>query len=146
MAGIYSETRAANPEADEHKRLCRFTAFAPQGRADILYVSNTLGDAVLKINSSGGVSTFAATGLSDPTGLAFDGAGNLYAGNIGSNTIEKFTPGGVNSTFATGLNFPEFFAFTNDSGAPLPLPIPEPTGASLLVFAISLVSRRRRAR
>ena len=29
-----------------------------------------------------------------PVGLAFDAAGNLYAANQNSNTIEKFTPGG----------------------------------------------------
>ena len=50
--------------------------------------------------------------MSVPTGLAFDSAGNLYAANNTSNTIEMFTPGGVPSTFATtGLSNPIGLAF-----------------------------------
>ena len=37
--------------------------------------------------------TFASTGLNEPSGMAFDTAGNLYVANFGSNAIVKFTPG-----------------------------------------------------
>ena len=32
-------------------------------------------------------SDFASAGLSAPTGLAFDGMGNLYVANTGNNTV-----------------------------------------------------------
>ena len=42
----------------------------------------------------------------------FDNAGNLYASNFNTNTIEKFTPSGARSVFATtGVNGPEGLAF-----------------------------------
>lgn len=70
-------------------------------RADILYV--TLGNNTIeKITSTGSASVFASTGLNIPRGLAFDGAGNLYAANYGDGTIKKFTPGGSGSLFASG--------------------------------------------
>jgi sugar lactone lactonase YvrE len=84
-------------------------------RADTLYVSRDFpGDAVLEIDSATGhVTTFASTGLSQPQGLAFDSAGNLYVANAGNNTIEEFTPGGVGSVFASGaaLSTPVGLAF-----------------------------------
>lgn len=55
---------------------------------------------------------FASSGLYNPEGLAFDSAGNLYAANSITDTVEKFTPGGTGSTFAgSGLNFPVGLAF-----------------------------------
>ena len=45
-------------------------------------------------------STFGTTGT-NPHGIAFDSAGNLYTANTGSNTVTKITPGGVSSTFGT---------------------------------------------
>ncbi len=66
----------------------------------------------MKITPGGVITVFANTGLSNPHGLAFDSAGNLYVANFGDNTIEKFTPGGVGSVFAsTGLNQPFGLAF-----------------------------------
>jgi sugar lactone lactonase YvrE len=35
-----------------------------------------------------------------PDGLAFDRNDNLYAANVNTNTVEKFTPAAVRSTFA----------------------------------------------
>jgi secreted PhoX family phosphatase len=50
--------------------------------------------------------------LNSPEGLAFDSAGNLYAANLGNNSIEKYTPGGSASVFAsTGLSNPVGLAF-----------------------------------
>ena len=86
---------------------------AAPARADILYV--TLGDpSIVKIASDGSSSVFASSGLFNPTGLAFDSAGNLYAVNQNSrsSTIEKFTSGGTASVFASsGLNGPWGLAF-----------------------------------
>jgi len=81
--------------------------------ADSIYVSYTAGNyAIERFRPDGVGSVFASTGLNAPTGLAFDGAGNLYAANYGNNTIERFTPGGVGSVFAsTGLIKPEGLAF-----------------------------------
>jgi MYXO-CTERM domain-containing protein len=83
-----------------------------RARADsILYVSES-NNTIQSFTPGSVASTFASTGLSNPTGLAFDGSGNLYAANFGNNTIEEFTPGGVASTFAsTGLNDPFGLAF-----------------------------------
>lgn len=83
---------------------------APSAHAQqSLYVSNN-NSTITKI-TNGVETTFASTGLSNPTGLAFDPLGNLYAAN-GNNTITKFTPGGVSSVFAsTGLNGPYGLAF-----------------------------------
>jgi len=39
------------------------------------------------------------TGLSRPTGLAFDNSGNLYCANYNSNSISKITPAGIVSVF-----------------------------------------------
>ena len=50
---------------------------------------------------AGVVSTFVSSGLSDPVGLAFDAAGNLYVANDGNNTISKVTPAGAVSTFVS---------------------------------------------
>ena len=53
------------------------------------YGSNT----IEKFTAGGVGSVFANAGLSQPYGLAFDSAGNLYVANAGNNTIEKFTTG-----------------------------------------------------
>ena len=81
-------------------------------RADILYVSNSNGNRITKLNSYGESSVFASTGLSYPRGIAFDSAGNLCAASFTANRIGKITPGGVFSWFAsTGLNGPTGLAF-----------------------------------
>ena len=82
-------------------------------RADILYMSDFGAGKIEKYDLSTGADLGAfATGLNTATGLAFDSAGNLYAANSGSSTIEKFTSGGVGSVFArTGLNLPMGLAF-----------------------------------
>jgi DNA-binding beta-propeller fold protein YncE len=68
---------------------------------------------IYEYTPSGVQSTFAS-GLAFPTGLAFDGVGDLFAADS-SGTIYKFTPGGVQTTFASGLSDPYGLAF-NSSG------------------------------
>ncbi len=56
----------------------------------------------------GGVQSIFVSGLQYPTGLTFDGAGNLYValqGSLpnGNGGIIKITPSGVQSVFASGL-------------------------------------------
>lgn len=73
------------------------------------------------------VSTFGTGVVYGPLGLAFDSAGNLYAASSGTNNaIFKYTPDGTASVFAVGtgangLIGPNFLAFTDDNGVPLPL-------------------------
>lgn len=69
------------------------------------YVANWHSGVISSISTAGTVTTFAS-GLSAPSGLAFDAVGNLFEADEGSGNIFKFTPAGVKSTFATGLNQP----------------------------------------
>ena len=83
-------------------------------QAGTIYVSNNQGNSITEYSSSGAyLGVFASTGLSDPTGLAFDSSGNLYAANQGTETIEKFNSTGTNlGVFAsTGLDGPHALAF-----------------------------------
>jgi sugar lactone lactonase YvrE len=85
----------------------RFVAFG----ADVMYVANW-SNTIEEFTPDGGRSVFASAGLSIPTAIAFDRAGNLYAANFSGNTIERFTPGGIGTVFAsTGLNGPYGLAF-----------------------------------
>src|SRR5207249_4277829 len=75
--------------------------------ANNVFVSSA---TILKYTPGGTQSTFA-TGLTEPRGLAFDSAGNLFEADKTSGNIYEFTPGGVRSTFATGLFQPIGLAF-----------------------------------
>ena len=57
-------------------------------------------------------STFAS-GLNEPSGLAFNSAGDLFETDLGSGNIYEFTPGGTRSTFASGLSNPNGLAFNS---------------------------------
>jgi hypothetical protein len=52
-----------------------------------------------------------ASGLSNPQGLAFDSAGNLYVAVPSRNVILKFAPDGRQTTFASGISKPHRLAF-----------------------------------
>src|SRR5690242_17407429 len=83
-------------------------------RADTIYVSNAGGGPSPQLEQYGekyssGVGTrFSSDGLNWPTGLAFDGLGNLFVANSLGNTVEKITPAGVGSVFCSSslLNGP----------------------------------------
>ncbi len=79
--------------------------------ADNLFVS-TFGE-IVEFNTAvgaGSQSNFAG-GLFTPPALAFDGSGNLFAADVVSGNIYKFTPAGSRSTFATNLSRPAGLAF-----------------------------------
>jgi len=79
-----------------------------------VYVADFNNQTIRKVTPAGVVTTFAgkpevlgsadgagtAARFQDPSGVATDGAGNLYVADSGNNTIRKITPNGVVSTFA----------------------------------------------
>ena len=67
----------------------------------MIYVSSPGNNTIMKYTLGGVGSVFANTGLDYPTGLAFDGAGNLFAADTRHNRVVKFTPGGVGSVFVS---------------------------------------------
>lgn len=75
---------------------------------DDLYV--TTSSEVLKFDSHGLRKQFA-DGLNTPAALAFDGVGNLFVAEFGTNIISKFTPSGVKSMYASALEGPNALAF-----------------------------------
>lgn len=84
----------------------------PPERLDVLYVSSPGNHTIRKFAPDGVGDIFASSGLSGPSGLAFDGAGNLFVANFNNNTILKFTANGTGSVFATtGLSGPNGLAF-----------------------------------
>ncbi|MGZ3999519.1 MAG: NHL domain-containing protein, partial [Mucilaginibacter sp.] len=82
-----------------------------------IYVADENNNVIRKVTPAGVVTTFAGTGargsadgtlttatFDQPTGLVFDGAGNLYVSDFNSNIIRKITPSGFVSTFAGTAN------------------------------------------
>lgn len=107
---------ASSGKADGTGSAARFN-HPPSVAADSqgnLYVADPGNHTIRKITPSGVVSTLAGlagssgsangTGstarFSNPSGVAVDGASNVYVGDSGNNTIRKITPGGVVSTLA----------------------------------------------
>ena len=78
------------------------------------FVADSQNHAIRKVMTNGVVTTFAGqlgiSGTADgtgngaqfnaPSGLAFDGGGNLFVADTGNGTIRKITPSGAVSTFA----------------------------------------------
>jgi sugar lactone lactonase YvrE len=80
-----------------------------------LYVANSNGGNILKVNS--GLKTVFASGLTDPTSVAFDGSGNLFVADASTHMIFKFAPNGTRSTFASNLGV--LFALAFDASGNL---------------------------
>ena len=82
--------------------------------ADIVWVADTVNHTIRKITTAGAVTTFAGTAqmsgttnangtaarFSGPTGIAIDGAGNLFVADNGNFAIRKITPARDVTTFA----------------------------------------------
>ena len=67
--------------------------------------------------------------------------------NNNDDTIEKFTPDGIGAVFAaTGLSGPEFLAFTDDAGVPLPLANQTPEPSTFALLALGLLALLGRIR
>ena len=68
-------------------------------RAQNLFVSNAANtNTIDEFNSSGVRTVFVASGLVNPTGLAFGSGGNLYLAT--NNEIDKLNSSGVRTYFA----------------------------------------------
>jgi len=78
-----------------------------------VYVADVSNNLIRKISPTGLVTTLAGSGLngsangqgtaasfSNPSGIAVDGAGNLYVTDLSNNLIRKITPGGLVTTLA----------------------------------------------
>jgi sugar lactone lactonase YvrE len=85
-------------------------SLAPAAPGD-LYVANGAAGEVVKFDPPGTRTAFTA-GLQSPSGVAFDGKGNLFVADlvVGNSNIYKFSAGGTRTTFATGLSSPEGLA------------------------------------
>jgi hypothetical protein len=76
--------------------------------------------------------------------VAFDSAGDLFAADIGTGTINEFINSGgtlspTPTIFASGLNQPYGLAFQG-----LALPVPEPSTLALLAAGTAAILIRRR--
>lgn len=80
-----------------------------------LFVVDNGASALVKYNPAGTKTTFLS-GLTNPTGIAFDSKGNIFvAENIsaGNSIISKITPTGIKTLFASGFTIPQGLAFDN---------------------------------
>ncbi|HEY3662064.1 MAG TPA: NHL repeat-containing protein [Chthoniobacterales bacterium] len=97
------------------------TANKFQGRSTtdeslVIYESNFMANTVEAFSSTG-MSLGIFCSVVNPTGLAFDQAGNLFVSsdNAGGYSILKFAPDGSSTVFATsGLDAPHALAFDQD--------------------------------
>jgi NHL repeat-containing protein len=112
-------------------------SFVTMDAANNIYVSDDAANRIRKVDASGIISTIAGVGdtgysgdhgaataakLYDPTGLAFDGRGNLYFADWGNNCIRKIDTAGIITTVAGvagvasygGDNGPATLAYLNN--------------------------------
>jgi sugar lactone lactonase YvrE len=75
-----------------------------------IYIANDATNNITKFDANGNYIGIFASGLSQPAGMNFDSAGNLYV--VSGGTVVKITPGGVQSiAVGSGLNVPQDVAF-----------------------------------
>ena len=107
-----------------------------------LYVANSTGANIKKVDTSGTVSSFA-TSVGFPVGIAFGASGNLFASNNSSATpnILEITTAGSSSIFGTGTLGLSYMAFA-------PVIVPEPSSFVLAALAsgvLWMMARKRSA-
>jgi len=103
----------------------------PQGvavdAAGNVYIADSSNNRIRMVSTAGVISTFAGTGVAGysgnygqasaaqftlPSGLAFDGSGNLYIADTGNNIIREITPDGTIIPFAGD----SFQGYVGDTG------------------------------
>ena len=112
-----------------------------------LFVADSQNNAIREITTNGLVTTFAGqpgvSGTADgtgtnaqfntPSGLAFDGAGNLFVTDTGNGTIRKVTPVGAVTTFA-GIPGASGFANGPSGSAQFSSPLGITVAANGIIF------------
>jgi len=88
---------------------------SPGVKAQSLYVADFRNNNILKVSSSGEVTTFVSTGLNGPISIAFDATGNLFVANQNANSISKINQLGVVTTFASLGSFSPIGGLAFDS-------------------------------
>jgi uncharacterized protein (TIGR03437 family) len=118
---------------------------APQGvvpdLAGNVYISDTNHNRVIQVDTAGNMHTVAGDGTAgntagsgtslgevyNPSGLAMDGAGNLYIADTQNQRIQMLTPGGTISTIVgTGAS-----GFSGDGGAALAAELNVPSAVAV---------------
>lgn len=106
-----------------------------------LYISDAGNNRIRKVDSTGVITTVAGTGaagyggdggaataaeVSGPTGLSFDGVGNMYIADTGNNRVRKVDSAGVITTVAgNGAS-----GVGSDGAAATSVPVTFPTGVA----------------
>ena len=118
-------------------------------------IYTTVGNSIQKTTSGGATSSFVASGMGFPFGLAFDSSGNLFTASYTDNAIFAYDSFGAPLySFSTGGGSsarPRYVAFnTEGSGfnqvATAPIPEPGTWAAAGLLAGGALVARWRRRR
>jgi len=92
----------------EHLGLALGLAF---GSAGDLFVSDLAGNRVMRVSGQGAVTTFA-TGIPNPTGIAFDAFGGLLVAS--PNGVYRVTPQGQTTRFLSDVGFAVWVAVGSD--------------------------------
>jgi sugar lactone lactonase YvrE len=77
--------------------VCGVGAWAATTPPAVLYVADLADGTIVRVGADGVVAPFAG-GFSQPAGLVFDPAGNLYVANYGNGVVSRVTPSGLVTT------------------------------------------------